>query len=111
MVDPIKSIQLRHLSGKMMVMLMNRLVETFGQILQDISSLRPLLPRCSPGQNNLGVHSRVGILCYPAARHVLQCCYVITSQLAHSSLGSSSAGKAGTGVAAVEQGVGMSLLV
>ncbi len=37
----------------MMVMLMNRLVETFGQILQDISSLRPLLPRCSPGQNNL----------------------------------------------------------
>jgi len=59
MVDPNESIQLRHLSGKMMVMLMRCLMESFGQSLQDISSLWPLLLRCSPGQDNPGSWSAI----------------------------------------------------
>ena len=45
--DHIKSNQSRHLSGKTVSMLVKCLMETFGQSLQDISSLRPLLLRCS----------------------------------------------------------------
>jgi len=87
-IDPNESIQFRQFSGNIMLMLMKCLTKRLGTV-RKISQV--CLPCCCVAdlvrtKLGIGVHSQACKLFYPAAMHVLQCCYLVTSQVAYSSL-------------------------